>query len=109
MTRASRAVCVTLVMASGLLAGPVFGQAAGGLAPAAGAPAQGKDAIKAQLSAWFDKWDKDHDNFLDKEELAHAFRGAKAKPYDDSKDFNSDGKRSSSAPLLSDLYRHYPD
>src|ERR1700722_11946317 len=35
-----------------------------------------------QFRALFDLWDENSDGFLDKDELAHAFRGAKAKPFD---------------------------
>jgi HEAT repeat protein len=38
--------------------------------------------IQANLRAWFKVQDANKDGFLDKEELAHAFRGASAKAYD---------------------------
>jgi HEAT repeat protein/Ca2+-binding EF-hand superfamily protein len=42
--------------------------------------------IQSQLRGWFSATDANKDNFLDKEELAQALRGPKAKPYDYSPD-----------------------
>ena len=39
-------------------------------------------AIQEQLRAWFKAADTNGDGFLDKQELAHAFRGPNARPYD---------------------------
>ncbi len=61
--------------------------------------------VEAQLHALFDKWDLDHDGFLDKEELAKHFRGPKAKPpegdmYDD---------KGNLTPLYYQARTKYPD
>ena len=42
----------------------------------------GTSGIMAQYRAWFAAVDTNKDGFLDKEELAVAFRGARAKPFD---------------------------
>jgi hypothetical protein len=42
----------------------------------------GTEIYMAQFRLLFDKWDLDKDGYLDKEELAKAFRGPNAKPYD---------------------------
>src|SRR5271168_1650332 len=49
------------------------------------------DAIHAQLMAWFDKWDADKDGYLDAKELAKAFRGPYAKPYEPGPDTKGKG------------------
>jgi EF hand len=56
-------------------------------APAGGPGKKGKAAERAnhylrQLHARFNDWDLNGDNTLDKTELARAFRGKQAKPYD---------------------------
>jgi hypothetical protein len=42
----------------------------------------GTGVYMAQFRALFDAWDLNKDGYLDKEELAKAFRGPKAKPFD---------------------------
>ena len=43
---------------------------------------KGTSLYMGQLRALFDAWDTNKDGYLDKEELAVAFRGAGARPYD---------------------------
>jgi hypothetical protein len=45
-----------------------------------------------QLRQVFGNWDRDKDNYLDKKELAIAFRGAGAKPYDSRETKDSESK-----------------
>jgi hypothetical protein len=67
------------VVALGLVAVPaLLWLAEAGAKP----PKASLTAIRGQLNDLFAAWDLDGDGYLDKEELAKAFRGADAKPYD---------------------------
>jgi hypothetical protein len=76
-----------------------------GLCVAATAAPPKDPQVDLQLKALFNKWDLDHDGFLDKEELAKHFRGPKAKPpqgdmYDD---------KGNLTPLFYQARTKYPD
>ena len=72
---------------------------------------KGTSLYMGQLRALFDAWDRNKDDYLDKEELAVAFRGAGARPYDYKKESSEkDGdsekdKETKKAPA----YSRYPD
>jgi HEAT repeat protein len=59
--------------------------------------------VQDQLRAWFKSVDSNKDGFLDKVELAHAFRGPAAKPFD----YSPDGK--SPKKLGTNDFAKYPD
>jgi hypothetical protein len=69
----------------------------------------GTIVILGQLRTWFAAWDANKDGFLTKDELAKAFRGPYAKPFDakikGKADKNAENSRSTSRPY----YENYPD
>jgi hypothetical protein len=102
--------------AAGLLAVLVSADAAA--APKKDPP--GTSLIMAQLRATFAAWDLDGDGYLDKSELAKAFRGSDAKPYDykpapkdgDKKDDETkddDTSNGKSSSTTKPDYSKYPD
>jgi len=90
-----------------------------GTAPADDPPKKpdppGTGVYMNQLRAWFKAADLDNDGYLDKAELAKAFRGKDAKPYDfkkdgDKKDDAEKGKDSSQSTKGDKPdYSQYPD
>jgi hypothetical protein len=71
---------------------------------------KGTSLYMGQLRALFDAWDTNKDGYLDKEELAVAFRGAGAKPYDHKKESSEkdEGSSDKDAKRAPD-YSKYPD
>ncbi len=84
----------------------------------------GTSAIMGQLRATFAAWDLDGDGYLDKSELAKAFRGPDAKPYDykpekksdkdadkkdDDKPKDGDTSKGASSSTTKPDYTKYPD
>jgi hypothetical protein len=65
-----------------------------------------KTYVVGQLRLLFADWDANEDGFLDKEELARAFRGKDAKPYDHTPSAGKD--RTGTKPKKED-YKKYPD
>jgi hypothetical protein len=77
----------------------------------------GTSLYMGQLRALFDAWDLNGDGYLDKEELAKAFRGASAKPHDyvpetktdKDKDADKDPPKDTSSKTTKPDYSQFPD
>ena len=75
----------------------------------------GPTIFLSRYRAWFNLADADKDGSLDKDELAKAFRGASAKPYDyvpppkDEKDTSEKDKSTPEKPEPKKDYSRYPD
>jgi Ca2+-binding EF-hand superfamily protein len=76
-------------------------------------------SIREQLRLLFKTWDLNDDDYLDREELARAFRGPKAKPYEappsgKTEDNKGESKSQADKPTKADKpdkqdYAKYPD
>jgi len=69
----------------------------------------GTTLYMGRLRAQFVAWDLDGDGFLDKSELAKAFRGTDAKPYDYKKPGDSTPASGDLTSLKKPDYSEYPD
>jgi Ca2+-binding EF-hand superfamily protein len=85
--RVHLAVCLMLAFTAAALADAPPGDST---TPKSTADAPGTTVYMGQLRKLFDKWDLNSDGYLDKQELAKAFRGPEAKPYDFNKAKDSD-------------------
>jgi Ca2+-binding EF-hand superfamily protein len=85
--RGRLAVCLMLALTAAALADAPPGDST---TPKSTADAPGTTVYMGQLRKFFDKWDLNNDGYLDKQELAKAFRGPEAKPYDFNKAKDSD-------------------
>jgi hypothetical protein len=63
----------------------------------------GTGLILGQLRTWFANWDINKDGYLTKDELAKAFRGPYARPFD------ANAKNNNAAKTVRPTYENYPD